>query len=123
VGLVLVSGLYIVRRDSKARGNPLREAPCVVARRLLGVGLTRDQTVVAPDRHAVAAPIERKGPARQRLAGIPLALAVMQEAARRETVAQTPDQLVGVNALLRPERRGVPLGRLIIVDRDESRLA
>jgi hypothetical protein len=51
-------------------------------------GFARDQAVVAPDRHAVAAPVQRKGPARQRLAGIPLALAVMQQPARREALAQ-----------------------------------
>ena len=123
VGRVLVSGLHVIRRDSQACGNPLGEAFGVVARRLPGVGLAGDQAVVAPDRHAVAAPVQRKSPARQRLAGIPLALAVMQEAARRETVAQAPDQLVGVDALFRPERRGVPFRRLIIVDRNESRLA
>ena len=123
VGRVLVSGLHVVRRDSQACGNPLGEAFCIVARRLPGVGLAGDQAVVAPDRHAIAAPIQRKRPARQRLAGIPFALAVMQEAARRETIAQAPDQLVGVAAFLRPERRGVPLRRLIIVDRNESRLA
>ena len=72
---------------------------------------------------AVLAPVEREGPARQRLARIPFALAVMQEAARREALAQPADQVVGADALGRAERVGVPFGRLVIVDRHEGRLA
>ena len=68
-----------------------------------------DQLLVAPDRLAVAAPVEREGPARQGFAGIPLALAVMQEAAGREAFAQAADQLVGQGALGRADRIGVPL--------------
>ncbi len=83
----------------------------------------RDQVGVRPDRLAVPAPVQTEGPARQALARIPLALAVMQQAARAEAVAQAPDQLVGEVALGRPDRPGVPLLRLEIVDRHEGRLA
>ena len=48
-------------------------------------GLRGDQVRVAPDRLAVLAPVQREGPARQALARIPLALAVMQQAARART--------------------------------------
>ena len=91
-----------------------------------GLGVLRPprrQVGVVPDRLAVAPPVEREGPARQRLARIPLALAVVQEAARREAVAQAADQLVGQPALGRADRVGVPLVGLEIVDRDEGRLA
>ena len=47
----------------------------------------------------------------------------MQEATRREALAQPPDQGVGLFALGRADRCGVPLVRLEIVDRHESRLA
>ena len=46
----------------------------------------------------------------------------MQHAARRETVAQAPDQVVREAALGRADGIAVPLGRLEIVDRDEGRL-
>jgi hypothetical protein len=82
-----------------------------------------DQAVVAPDRYAVAPPIQREGPARQWLARIPLALAVMQKPARREAVAQAPDQLVRALPFGRADRRRIPFGRLIVVDRHERRLA
>ncbi len=48
--------------------------------------LVRQQPRVAPDRHAVGAPIRRHQPTRQRLARIPLALPVMADAAEAETV-------------------------------------
>ncbi len=69
------------------------------------------------------APEQRERPARQRLARIPFALAVMDEPARRELGAQAADQLVGENALGRAKRRRIPFGRLIVIDRDERRLA
>ena len=47
----------------------------------------------------------------------------MQQPAGREAIAQAPDQIVGAHAFLRTERVGVPLRRLIIVDRNEGRLA
>ena len=47
----------------------------------------------------------------------------MQQPAGREAVAQPPDQLVGALALRRAERVGIPFRGLIIVDRDEGRLA
>src|SRR5580658_10887335 len=93
VGRVLVSGLDVIRHDSHARRNAFGEPLRVIGRRLLYDGLAGDQAVVAPDRHAVAAPIERERPARDRLARIPLALAVMQEPAWREAVTQAADQI------------------------------
>ena len=47
----------------------------------------------------------------------------MQEPARREAVAQAPDQRVGQRPLGRTDRPGVPFLRLEIVDRHEGRLA
>ena len=72
-------------------------------RKTLGVfdlGLARvldsgDQVGVLPDRHAVLAPVKPERPARQAFAGIPFALAVMQQAAGRKTRPQAADQLVG----------------------------
>src|SRR5262249_56129805 len=85
--------------------------------------LVRDQRAVGPDRPLVAAPVERERPARQLLARIPLALAVMQESVRRETRAQALDQLCRERALVRAGCRRVPFGRIGIVARDEGRLA
>ena len=88
-----------------------------------GIGSRRDQRRILPDRLAVLAPVEREGPARQALARIPLALAVMQEAARGEGLAQAPDQRVGERPLGRADGPRVPLLALIVVDRHEGRLS
>ena len=76
-----------------------------------------------PDRLSVAPPVERKGPAREGFARIPFALPIMQEAARREALAQAPDEPVGEPPLHRADRLGVPFVRLEVVDRDEGGLA
>ena len=72
---------------------------------------------------SVAPPVERERPARQGLARIPFALAVMQEPAGREPVAQAPDQPVGERPLGRADRVRVPFARFKVVDRNEGRLA
>ena len=86
-------------------------------------GGARDERGISPDRLAILAPVKRKGPARQALARIPLALPVMQEAAGGEGVAQAADEIVRAIALGGADRLGVPLGRLEIVDRNKGGLA
>ena len=123
LGRVLVGRRDHLGLDAKLGGDAL-EQPLGLDRAGLGLGaLLGDQPGVLPDRRAVAAPVEREGPARQALARVPLALAVVQEAAGREAVAQPADQLVGELALHRADSVGVPLGRLEVVDRHEGRLA
>ncbi len=103
-------------------GERVREGLGLGDRRLAGPALGGDQGGVVPDRLAVLAPVEGEGPARQALAGIPLALAVMEQAPRSERLAKAADQLVRQAALGRPHGGDVPLRRLEIVDRDEGRL-
>ena len=120
---VLEGGNEIVAIDAEPCRHALGEPFGEVARGRMVLAFARDQAVVAPDRKAVLAPEQGEGPARQRLARIPFALAVMQEAAGRVTVAQPSDQYVGADALGGAERVGVPLRRLVVVDGDEGRLA
>jgi hypothetical protein len=61
-------------------------------------------------RLAVGAPADRQRPARQLLAGVPLALAEVQEAALAVFVAQLVHQLGGIAALGRAQGVGVPFG-------------
>ena len=126
LGGILEGRQHVLGGDAEPARKALGEAMRVIGRdgagRLLGL-FRRDQRGVLPDRLAVGSPEQRERPARQRLAGIPFALAVMQQSARRELVGQSADQLVGQDALGRPERRRVPFRRLIVVDRDEGRLA
>ena len=73
------------------------------------VVFARDQRRVAPHRLAVAPPVERERPARHRLARVPFAEPVMQQALRRESFAQAARQLVRQHALrlARAPRRSI----------------
>ncbi len=135
---VLVGGQHVARGQAEVTGDAFGDRRRLLARggddlggrrrlRVLLRALRRvddgDQRGVVPDRLAVAAPVQRERPARQRFARVPLALAVMQHAARREAIAQPADQLVGEDALGLADRVDPPFQRLEIVDRDEGRLA
>lgn len=107
--------------------EPLGEAPGEpLGRGDVGAGsrpFAGDQLRPAPQGHPVGPPIEREGPARQLLARVPFALAVVEEPARGEARHQPPDEIVGAGPLGGAGRRGVPLRRVARVDADEGRLA
>ena len=70
--------VFVGRRDERgidvdAARDATRERSGVFVRRTNVLLFARDVIGVAPQRHPVAAPIERKGPARQGFAGIPFA--------------------------------------------------
>ncbi len=82
-----------------------------------------DEIGVLPDRAAILAPVEGKGPARQAFARIPLALTVMEETAGSEFLAQLADEDIGLVALGGADGAGIPFVGFEIVDRHEGRLA
>jgi hypothetical protein len=123
IGRILERGLDQFRRKAKAFGHAFGEAPGFVVRRHARARLRGQQFEMAPERHAIPAPEQRERPARQWLARIPFSLAVVQQTARREAVVQAADQFIGAQALARAQRIRVPFGRLIVVDRNECRLA
>ena len=120
---ILEGGNEEIAIDAEPRRHAFGEPLGEIGRGRIVLAFACDQALVAPDRQAVLAPEQGEGPARQRLARIPFALAVMQEAAGGEAVAQPPDQYVGAGALGGAERVGVPFRRLVVVDGDEGRLA
>ena len=75
-----------------------------------------------PDHLAVLAPVATQRPARQRLAGVPLALAEMQQAAGSEPVFQPANQRARQSALFRAHRGEVPFCAVHVVDGNERRL-
>ena len=123
LGRILVGRRDIVGLDAELGGDRAEQRLGFCAVRAGLFILRGDALRVPPDRLSVAPPVERKRPARQRLARVPFALPIVQEAAGGEAVAQAPDQLVGERALGRADRVRVPLARFEIVDRDEGRLA
>src|SRR6185369_17164093 len=107
---VFVAGLHVLRIQAQALGEAGDEGLRVFARVAVHLALVGEQRGVVPARLAVGAPADRQRPARQLLARVPLALAVVQEAAAAVVVAQAQRQLLGAHALGGAERIGVPFG-------------
>ena len=123
MGRVLVGALHIFVFETEPMRDGLHQAARILDLGAARTGFARDEAGILPDRLAVLAPIEREGPARQALPGVPLALAVVQEAAGGETRPQAPDQAVAEPAFRRAHGFAVPFRRFEIVDRHEGRLA
>src|ERR1039458_8680163 len=81
------------------------------------------EIVLGPDGIAVLAPVTTIGPARQRFARIPFALAVMQERAGGETVAETLEEFFSLLLLLGTQGGEIPFESVAIGGGDESRFA
>ena len=90
---VFNGGLYARGDNTEFFRDAFGETPRIVGRRLCAFAFARNQPRVAPQRLAVAPPVEREGPARHRFARIPFAEAVMRQALRRKAFAQPADQL------------------------------
>ncbi len=105
------------RRKVASEGERLFGAVTVVA------GVVGEQCGIAPQRFAVAAPVAAERPARQGLARVPFALAVVQQRRVREGLGETLEQIVGTLAFVLAERESVPLRAVHVVDRDESGFA
>ena len=82
-----------------------------------------EQCRVGPQRGAVGAPEQADLPARQGLAGIPLALAAMLEPGLGPAVTQAAGQRGGEATLVGSVCGDGPLGRLHVLGRDVRRLA
>ena len=119
---VLVRGDRMLRVDAQHAGELHDEVPRVRLSVPVVDGLVGDERVVLPDRLAVAPPPAAERPARQRFAGIPLALSEVEQTAGCELLLQTLDQVRGQPALVRTERGETPFGALHVVDRHEGRL-
>ena len=113
----------VLVREPEARGDA-RQQP--LRMRLVGLivpVLVGEQLRMRPHRLAVLAPEEIQRPARQLLAGIPLALAEVQQAALAVLQAQLVHQVGAEQPFRRAHGSGVPLGAVAVVDRHEGRLA
>ena len=122
-GRVFERCLHVVSVEPKTPRDRVRKALRVLTERLIGGGLRCNEGLVLPNRLAVAPPIKAEGPPWQLFARIPFALAVMQEPFWRKAPPEPADEFVGTAALGRTERGRVPFCRLVIVARNEGRLA
>jgi hypothetical protein len=120
---VLVAGLNMLGGDAQPIRQGQHEGLGVLRGVLVRVALVREQGRVVPARLAVGPPVDAERPAGQLLAGIPLALAEVQEAALPVVGAQALRQVLGDHALGRAQRVGVPLGPVAVVHRHERGFA
>ena len=120
---VLVGGDRRVRGQADGGADRGRDRLGVGGRRVAGFERIGEQGRVVPQRRAVRAPVHADQPARQRLARVPLALAVRDQGAGRE-VGHDPLREIDRQAPLRRAVGGrVPLRRVRLDARDERRLA
>src|SRR6188472_2725649 len=81
VAEVFVAGEDVAPVDAETKREAMQELARLLGLRAVVIALARQQCRVVPDRHAVPAPEEIERPARQLLARVPLALAVVDQAA------------------------------------------
>ena len=120
---VFIGALHVLRGDAELGSQGLREALGIVSRVMRGFALIREKGGVGPHRLLVGAPVDVERPAWQLFAGVPLALAEVQEAALAVLRAQFFHHLGGKAALGGAERIGIPLGGIAVAHRYKSRLA
>ena len=122
---VLIGGADLGARQSKVcghRGQQVFGGNRARRSRLPGPGVGQ-QRVVAPQRLAVAAPIQPDLPARQGFSGIPLALASLNQSLRRPLRFEKCGQHRGELTFMRTVGLGSPLRADLVVDRDEGGFA
>ncbi len=104
-------------------GDPRHKFLCLLRSVAVVLRFVGNERVVLPDRHAVLAPVSSQRPARKRFAGIPFALAVVQQRAGRELFPQPFDEFARENPLLVRNRGEIPFRAIGIVNGNERRLA
>ena len=124
----VVPGVLVSRKhELRIEGQTARDAAQELVRLRIGdlvvLALVGEQLGVRPDRFLVLAPVQVQRPARQLLTGVPLALAVVQQAAIAVLQPQLVHQVGTQQPLGRAHGLGVPLGSVAIVDRHERGLA
>ena len=81
------------------------------------------QAIISPDGHAVLAPEDAQGPARQGLTRIPLALGGVDQGPRGEPVPQAAGEHLGPLPLVLTQGRRGPLGGIHVVNGHEGGLS
>ena len=101
----------------------LGEAPGIFSGVVGGDAFIGKKGRVVPHRLAIGAPINVQRPARQLLAGVPLALAKMQKTTLPVFLAQLVHQLGGIAAFGGAQGVNVPFGCVAVVHRHKGGLA
>ncbi len=119
---ILVTGLHVIGRHAQVIGECCDESDGVGGAMAVRVLLVGEEAGISPGGLAIRAPVAAQRPARQLLAGVPLALTEMLEPVGAVPSLQSRQQIDGARALGGPEGRGVPLLGIAIRRRYERRL-
>ena len=120
---VLVGREHVGRIQCQSRGNAAQKACGLPFGRAMVGRLVGKQRRVAPERFAVATPVQIQRPAWELFARIPLALPEVHEPLRRIVAFQARQQFGGTQPLGGADRIRVPFSAVPVVDRHERRLA
>ena len=120
---VLVGVADILRVEAQPVGELAEKMGRMFRRDLVIPAGFGDEIVLGPDGIAVLAPVTAIGPARQRFARIPFALAVMEERAGGETVAQALEEFFSLLLLLGTQGGEIPFESVAVGGGNESRFA
>ncbi len=120
---VLVAGEHVLGIELEPLGQRFQEHRSLRRRCAVVDAFIGEQRGVVPYRLAVLSPEARQRPARQLLTRIPLALPEVQQTLGRIARFQLLQQGEAEAALVRPDRFGVPLVAVAVVERHEGRLA
>ena len=85
---VFVTGDEKIRTHTQTLRQPFTKALCFIRSVAVIDIFIGNQIRAAPNRHAVTAPVTTKSPARQLFARVPFALAIMEQPANSEAIAQ-----------------------------------
>ena len=117
---VFITRLNMRSAHAQLVGQSVDEQSGIVGAVTHPAALIGKQQRVVPARLTIGAPEDGQGPPGQLLAGIPLTLAKVQEAALTIARAQLVHQFGGQPAFGGPERIGVPLRAITVIDRHKG---
>ncbi len=120
---VFISRLDERVADTQLAGQGVRKAPGVFTGVVRGSAFVGKQRPVSPHRLAVSSPVNIECPARQLLAGVPLALAKMQKTTRAILRSQFVHQFSGKPAFGRAECIRIPFWCIAVTHSHKSGLA
>ena len=118
---IFIGGLHIVGLESQPLPNFGQQALGIGDGMAIVFADVGQQLLVAPERNPISTPEGGEFPAGQLFAGIPFALAVVENPAFAKGIVQATHQAIRQLALVGAISRSVPFGRLHIINRDKSR--
>ena len=120
ISQILKSGDPIPVGDSQPFGQLLCKPFSLAALVTVVFGFQAQSVIIVPNRQPVLAPITSLFPPRQRLTGVPLALAKLQDRPRGKLILEAQQEVVGPLPFVGAVGGGVPFRRFVVVHGNEG---